>query len=413
MTFFSVKLTAALIAASLSVSAFATPKENASNDWLTQQINKHPDIVAAKETMNAVFSQAQGSKKALYNPELTSGYEREGDANNFEIGISQKIDWWDKRETREQQFNFNLTQVSKSFTFLQQEKMAQALQALITFKAAREQAEIAREQEQQLSTLLEIVEQRQQTGDLGQVDAELTYLSLSQILNNTAQAQVKLKQTAAQVKELLPDWTADRNVLPTQGMQINNNDASSLMQQEWLEKHPLVLAAKAQWQSSKAQAQLAQLETKAEPTFGVRAGKTDQDTLIGLDFSMPLNIRNDFSEVARAANQFANAAESSYRSVLRKQKFAIQASNDTLIAYQNNYQRWVKLMQGRGKRSEDLLTKQWQSGDMSTTEYLLALQQRAEGLNAGIELKSQYRLSQIDWLLQVGQVNQAIKQLSR
>ena len=69
-------------------------------------------------------------------------------------------------------------------------------------------------------------------------------------------------------------------------------------------------------------------------------------------------------------------------------------------------------MNGRGKHSGDLLHKQWQSGDISTTEYLLALQQRAEGLNAGIELQSQYQLSQIDWLLQVGQVHQATKQMS-
>ncbi|PCH97247.1 MAG: transporter [Gammaproteobacteria bacterium] len=415
MTFFSKNLTGAILAFSLSAAALAAPKENASDSWLVQQINKHPDIVAAKETMKAVFSQAQGSKKALYNPELVTGYEREGNTNNFEIGFSQKIDWWDKREAREQQANFSLTQVSKYFSSLQQVKISQALQALISYKASKEQATIANEQEQQLTTLLEIVEQRQQTGDLGQVDAELTYLSLSRILNNTALAQVTLKQAVVRVKELLPDWTADRKVLPAQGMVINTDNVSQLMQQEWLNTHPAVLTAKAQWQVSKAQAQVVLLNTKTEPTFGVRAGKVGQDTLIGLDFSMPLNIRNDFSEQARAANQFANAAESTYRSVFRQQKFAIQASQETLLSYQKNYLRWVKLMQGRGKRSEDLLAKQWQSGDMSTTQYLLALQQRAAGLSAGIELKSQYRLSQIDWLLQVGQLgqtSQAIKQLS-
>ena len=81
--------------------------------------------------------------------------------------------------------------------------------------------------------------------------------------------------------------------------------------------------------------------------------------------------------------------------------------------YQKNYQRWQQLMDGRGKRSGDLLQKQWQSGDVSTTEYLLALQQRAEGLNAGIELQSQFQLSQIDWLLQVGQIKAATLQLSQ
>jgi len=126
-----------------------------------------------------------------------------------------------------------------------------------------------------------------------------------------------------------------------------------------------------------------------------------------------LNIRNNYSAQAKAANQQAIAAEANFRSVMRKQRFAIQSSTDTLITYQKNYQRWQQLMDGRGKRSGDLLQKQWQSGDVSTTEYLLALQQRAEGLNAGIELQSQFQLSQIDWLLQVGQIKAATLQLSQ
>ncbi|MGK0306566.1 MAG: hypothetical protein ACI8UG_002324, partial [Gammaproteobacteria bacterium] len=123
--------------------------------------------------------------------------------------------------------------------------------------------------------------------------------------------------------------------------------------------------------------------------------------------------RNNYSAQAKAANQQAIAAEANFRSVMRKQRFAIQSSTDTLITYQKNYQRWQQLMDGRGKRSGNLLQKQWQSGDVSTTEYLLALQQRAEGLNAGIELQSQFQLSQIDWLLQVGQIKAATLQLSQ
>ena len=155
------------------------------------------------------------------------------------------------------------------------------------------------------------------------------------------------------------------------------------------------------------------LETKADPTIGFNAGKNDRENVLGVTFSMPLNIRNNYSAQARAANQQAIAAEANFRSVMRKQRFAIQSSTDTLITYQKNYQRWQQLMDGRGKRSGDLLQKQWQSGDVSTTEYLLALQQRAEGLNAGIELQSQFQLSQIDWLLQVGQIKAATLQLSQ
>jgi len=383
--------------------------QTTSTSWLSMQINKHPDIIAAKEEMNAVFSNAEGNKQPLYNPELETGYEREGDANNYSIGINQTIDLWDKRETKEQQANFSLTQASKHFDFLVQEKTAQALQALVTWQAAKKQAVIAQEQEKQLETLLDIVKDRQKAGDLGQVDAELTFLSLSQMLNVTAKVQVQLKQAEAQTKELLRDWTPDKEVIPAQGLTITNYQLSP----QWLEQHPLVLAAKAQWQITRSDAQLALLETKADPTIGINAGKNDRENVLGVTFSMPLNIRNNYSAQARAANQKAIAAEANFRSVMRKQRFAIQSSTDTLITYQKNYQRWQQLMDGRGKRSGDLLQKQWQSGDVSTTEYLLALQQRAEGLNAGIELQSQFQLSQIDWLLQVGQIKAATLQLSQ
>jgi len=380
-----------------------------STSWLSMQINKHPDIIAAKEEMNAFFSNAEGNKQPLYNPELETGYEREGDDNNYSIGVNQTIDWWDKRETKEQQANFSLTQASKYFDFVVQEKTAQALQALVTWQAAKKQAVIAQEQEKQLETLLDLVKDRQKAGDLGQVDAELTFLSLSQMLNVTAKAQVQLKQAEAQTKELLRDWTPNKEVLPAQGLTITNYQTSP----QWLEQHPLVLVAKAQWQITRSNAQLALLETKADPTFGVNAGRTVREKVLGVTFSMPLNIRNNFSAQAQAANQQAIAAEANFRSVMRKQRFAIQSSTDTLITYQKNYQRWQQLMDGRGKRSGDLLQKQWQSGDVSTTEYLLALQQRAEGLNAGIELQSQFQLSQIDWLLQVGQIKAATLQLSQ
>ena len=119
---------------------------------------------------------------------------------------------------------------------------------------------------------------------------------------------------------------------------------------------------------------------------------------------MPLNIRNNFSLQYKAANQQAIAAESSYLAAVRKQKFAIQASKLALNEYDNRYKRWRTLMQGRGENSESLLQKQWKVGDISTTEYLLTLQQRTEGLLAGIELEQEYQFALIQLLLDTAQL---------
>ena len=61
-------------------------------------------------------------------------------------------------------------------------------------------------------------------------------------------------------------------------------------------------------------------------------------------------------------------------------------------------------MQSRGESAETLLEAQWQSGDITTTEYLLGLQQLNDGLSAGIELMTQYEITQIQFLLDSGQI---------
>jgi adhesin transport system outer membrane protein len=394
--------------ASMSVSCFAYAQTTLSSVWLDQQINKHPDIVSARELMNAEFSKAQGSKLPLYNPELSTGYEREGDGNNFNIGISQTIDLWDKQAVNAAIGDKILTAASKKFTYTVAQKKSEALKALINWQLAMEKSLLAFEQEQQLEILLNIVTKRQQAGDLGQVDAELTFLNLSQLLNTTAQIQTQLTQAEAEVNELLPDWLPDTQVYPEQGLGVTNFQVV----EPWLMQHPQVLVAQALWQMQKSSAQYAMLETKSDPTIGFSAGKNDDDNVIGVTFSMPLKIRNDYKATATAKNQQAIAAEANFRSVIRKQKYLIQASTASLISNKKYLGRWQALMQGRGKHSAQLLQKQWQIGDLNTSDYLLALQQRAEGLYAGIELQARFKLSEVQWLLDVGQLNVATKLLN-
>ena len=75
--------------------------------WLENQIDQHPDIIAARETMNAALSKADGQERPRYNPELETEYEREGDADSYRLGLNQTIDWRDQRGTRKQRSVFN------------------------------------------------------------------------------------------------------------------------------------------------------------------------------------------------------------------------------------------------------------------------------------------------------------------
>lgn len=390
-----------------STSASAYEASRLSSEWLTQQINKHPDIISANENMNAVFSSVKDAKLPLYNPELASEFERGGANNKFTVGVNQTVDWWDKRSLNTRQADFRAIKATKQFEYLVQQKLAQALSALIMWQSTTHKAQLAFAQERQLDTLLEIVSKRQKAGDLGQVDVQLAYLNQSQLLNESAKVQAQLKQATATLNELLPDWTPSMAMLSADGFGISNTALSD----EQIEQHPLIAQARAQWKVEQTQANQASLAAKADPTFGVNVGKNAGDNVIGLSFSMPLNVRNNYDDRVAMFRQQANAAQANYHAVFRQQKFQIKANTDILHSNKRYLARWQQLMNGRAETSANVLQKQWEIGDFNTADYLMALQQRTQGLYAGIELKTTFRISEVEWLLSAGKIDQALKLL--
>jgi outer membrane protein TolC len=369
-------------------------------NWLINQIRKHPEIIAAKEALSGDLYQADSLDKALYNPEISSDFGKEGSDRTYTLGINQTIDFNNKRDSRRQQAVFARVSAQKDYELLMQNKMAQALNALVSWESSLKRSKLVSQQEKQLEDLLEIVNKRTSSGDLGQLDAELTYLSLSQRFGETARVQAQLRRAEANLKQLLPDWNNCSVAIPKK----NWDNQIEQGYDDLLEKHPIVQMAKAQWEVALLTAEVAKKNKKADPTVGLEAGKLGSEDVLSLTFSMPLYVRNNFSLQYKAANQQAIAAESNYHAAKRKQQFSIKASQLALKEYRNRYQKWQNLMQGRGENSESLLQKQWNVGDISTTEYLLTLQQRTEGLLAGIELEQEYQSAVIQLLLDTAQL---------
>ncbi len=388
-----------LIVVAISVSAI----EESQPDflWLKQQIVKHPQVLAARQSMKASLYQADSLEKATYNPELSTDFGNEGPDRTYTLGINQTIDWTNKRGSRKQQAVFARISAQKNYAFVLQTKMAEALNALINWQAIKNQSQLVTEQENQLENLLEIVKKRTKSGDLGQLDAELAYLSLSQRFGQSARVQAQLRRIEASLGELLPDWNKRKITLSqSQWSHVIDKTAEKLV-----DDHPAVQAAKAQWEISVFAAEIALKRKKPDPTIGVGAGKLGRDNVLSLSLSIPLYVRNNFSLLYKAADQQAMASEANYHAVRRKQLFAIKASQAALKEYKRRFQKWQNLMQGRDKNSENLLQKQWSIGDISTTEYLLTLQQRTAGLIAGIELEQEYQSALIQLLLDTAQLD--------
>jgi len=368
--------------------------------WMVSQIQQHPDIIAAREQLLGSRASADAVGQPLYNPELSTALERNGEEDNYSVGVQQTIDWWDRQGARQQQAGYMRVAAETQYRQLLLEKYAEVIRALVEWRSASRAAAIAQAQKKQLDILLELVEKRQRAGDLGSIDAELTFLSLSQQLAQLAEVEVSLQQAEIRVHELLPQWTPERGGISEDFWPVTPD----FVTEQSLLQYPAVASARAVWQSLKEEAEAVQRSARASPTIGLNAGRDSGENLLGLTLNIPLNVRNNFSAETRAAVRTALEAEARFQAIYRKQRFAWQAAQAAWQRYEQQHRRWRELVQGRLENSAELLQRQWRSGDLSTTNYLLALNQRAESLLAGITLEKQTRLTLTDVLLQSGRL---------
>ncbi len=364
---------------------------------LQQRVRQHPEMRAALNGLEAERWQARALEKPLYNPELEGEFDREGADNNLRVGLSQTVDLWNKRSVRSRQGERLQQAADWQWQETLQRQTVAALQALLQWEMDRRRWELAREQERQTLSLLKWVDRRLAAGDLGEIDAELAYLELSGRLQQTAAAQVALVEAQRQVEALLPGWQPEEGAVPAAFWQWLEKQQSTTVEQV-LAAHPGLLALQGRWQQQEAEAELAELERKPEPTIGIAAGRVEGERAIGLNLSIPLNIRNDYRAEAQMAAERAAGAEADWLAARRSLQYRLRALQDNLAVLQQHLQRWRERMADRLERSGRLLLSQWQNGDLSTAEYLLALDKRIEARLAGLELEQHYRRTQLAWL---------------
>ena len=237
----------------------------------------------------------------------------------------------------------------------------------------------------------------------------MTLLSLSQTLADTAEAVAAYQSSENEVRRWLPNWQANRSLLNKQFWQRLSQllqSSSDKKPDQFLNTLPELRIAKAEWEIQRAAAEQLQLSNKPEPSIAINAGRNGEDDVIGLNLSIPLNIRNGYQDVNQAALQQTFAAEARYLAINRELRYQLDSSRALAEQYGRQKQRWQTIMQSSQANSGELLRRQWQTGDLGTSQYLQALKQRNEGINAGITLTHESRLAMITWLYSSGQINQ-------
>ena len=375
--------------------------------WLKQQVGRLPASRAINAEQARWQAENRDAAQPLYNPELNIGYENSADTTTT-VGLSQTLDWSGKARARR-----DAGQVRDTLAQLRADKaradlLANSLSALVAHDAARARLEAARRQEQQLTDLTELVRRREQAGDLGQVDAQLAYLSLGQAQQALADAESAATRAATRLRAVLaseqPGQPLPTGIWHSAALGDNPQQRLPVSFDLRLAEQQLLLAEQG--------IALADKQRNSDPTLGFSVGREGDDNLWGVDFSLPLQIFN----TGKAAYQSALADSEQRRALLEKTRNDIAAQLDGAWRdYQQQRTRWENWQSLTGDslaRSGELLERVWQQGELTTQSYLQALNQRLETRLSGIALREAMQQAWVQWLQESAQLNDWLNSLA-
>ncbi|MBT8430321.1 MAG: TolC family protein, partial [Gammaproteobacteria bacterium] len=252
-----------------------------------------------------------------------------------------------------------------------------------------------------LKRFAEIARKRGRAGDLGEVEVELAQLAYAEGKMAAARVQADVADAGFTLYRIT--GSAD-----TKGAALPRVPAMTLpvagSPQELGGRHPAVRAARARAQTASAAVRQADLDRRADPTFGIKGGREDDENLIGLRLSIPLQFLNDFRADVDAARSESVQATEDGAQVERTTQAQLQAEQLRFEKLAAAWRVWENEGRGRLDARLKLLERLWRAGELATTDYLVQVQQTLDTESAGLALRRDLWGAWIAWLRAAGQV---------
>ena len=368
---------------------------------VNEALESNPEIKAAQAAVDSAKARLTGSALPLNNPELELEYEH-SDINKYIFGISQTIDWHDKRHAFEEVARAELTAARARVDALRLTKAAELLDAIGRIAAHHEITTLAKSRSEILDRFAKLAKQHQAAGDISQTPLDLARLSLAEAVMQHAEYGAELIQARSDYATLSGQSFRSRvkfpELLPTTLPDAQHDEAL-------VRKHPQVQAAQQLALASRRQAEAVGQERKVDPTFALAAGREDEESLISLSFSIPLQVRNDFRSNVDAAQSRALQAEQEAHQTYRNLQSRLSSARERYELVSNAWAIWAS--QGRislQQRSE-ILEAMWRAGEISSNDYLFQVQQTLDARIAGVELKGNLWKAWVEWLSASGSLD--------
>lgn len=369
------------------------------NDWLPQvmsRFNALPEIQAQSARRQQAQLSIQAADRAVYNPELGMNYQNATD-DTYTLDISQTIDWGDKRGVATRKALLESEILLSDITLERSQMLAERLQALANQGQAKKALQFQQQQFKRAKAQLSIARQRVEVGDISAVELQLMEL---EVASNAADYALAEQASIA----------ADGAVLGLFGeVELPFADFLNALsiQSSKIEVSPELPALKSAYQQvlvARVAVKQAKAETAADPTISLSAEREGNENKVGVGVSIPLQFRNNYSEVIAVANEGITIAEQTY---LAKERVLLQQQKQfslSLPRLTKRYQDWSELVLTSGSEAAKNLAQLWQTGDINTSDYLQSQRQMSNSYLAGLDLESALYENWLTWMGTSGQL---------
>lgn len=363
-------------------------------------LDANPRLQAARFAVEASRALESAADRPLYNPELQADYENAAD-EQWEVGIGQAIDWTGKRNARSSVAASEREVLEADYLAQRRDLTAELLSGLRRYQTGEQREALAAERMQAMTEFADLARRRFETGDLNQVETDLAILAAMDARIQRATAGAELAEARQVVRNIAPDvppgqWPSIDSGLPAIP-DIGEPQSIVLLL-------PEVQAAQREVEAADALVELRRLQRKPDPTLSLRGGREDDSSLVGINFSIPLYIRNSFSDEVTAAVAQRDQAQQLADDLMRRAYARFISATERYRLSHEAWKSWEQIGQPSLTRQSDVLRRLWEAGEISTTEFLVQLRQTLDTRENALDLELAMWRAWFEWLAASGQV---------
>ena len=405
------RLAAMLCMASLSAYATAaeTPASSqapaAIRDALQAAWSQHPSSRAIEAQIAAARARRDAAAQPLYNPELELASDNEGPDRTTTAGLNLTLDLSGKRRMRRDAASARFYQASAEARMRRRDFTKQWFGAWADLQTAGQRVQTGERRLSLVSRFADLAQKQYAAEDISGLERDLAQLARDEAQAEQAQLVTERADAEARFRAVggTPEAIA-KLALPSASLPVPGTSETNVEQlPDWEAAQAAALAAD-------REVAVARRNRIPDPTFGAYGGRIKlddnglSDNVVGVRLSIPLFVRNSYKAEVVAAQADADAAQAESQRIRLELETERRRAVDSYAAARAAWTRWQGSRGTDVERRATLLERLWREGELSTSEYLLQLNQTLDTALAGAELEARLWRTYTDYLAATGQL---------